>query len=157
MAATVTVDQEGRFVAADPEALALLGVTLPQLQALPRGAFAAEPPDAEADAAFREQWEATGRPDIGGTATLRLLDDRRVRVRFAITPTDDGRFIAVLEEIDGRVDAPPQVFSGGSVLAAWRAAERRLTALIPGSPEWEQIQAEIEQLRRHYQDLFKRT
>ncbi len=71
-------------------------MTLPELQALPPGSFSAEPPDTEADAAFRERWEG------------------------------EGRVTAVLEPVDGPTDAPPFVYTAAEVLEAWRGAERRL-------------------------------
>ena len=88
MAATLMIRADGTIEDANPDALHLLGVSLAQLRALPAGAFQPEPPDTEADAAFRAQWEAGGRPDIGGDATLRRLDGSKVRVRFAISMLD---------------------------------------------------------------------
>jgi hypothetical protein len=41
------------------------------------------------------------------------------------------------------------------VLRQWRAAERDLAELIPGSAEWARTLAEIELLRGKYQELFK--
>jgi PAS domain-containing protein len=155
MTATITINAAGRIEDAEPEALALLGVTLDELLALPQGAFSPDPPDLEADAAFRTQWEADGRPDIGGQATLQRPDGSKVRVRFAITQTPDERFLAVLEPIAASVDAPTTMYTGGEVLAAWRAAERRLTALEPDSQEWADASQEIERFRSLYHDLFK--
>jgi hypothetical protein len=54
------------------------------------------------------------------------------------------------------VTAPPTLWTGGQVLAAWRQAERSLTALEPGSPEWQAAEAEIDRLRGIYQELFRR-
>ena len=96
MAATLMIRADGTVEDASPDALHLLGVSLAQLRALPAGAFQPEPPDTEADEAFREQWEAGGRPDIGGDATLKRLDGSKVRVRFAIQTLPDGRYFAVL-------------------------------------------------------------
>ena len=155
MMATITISAEGHIEDADPAALSLLGVTLDELIALPPGAFSPDPPDPAADAAFRTQWEAGGRPDIGGQATLQRPDGSKVRVRFAITQTPDQRFLAVLEPISSSVDAPTTMFTGGEVLAAWRAAERRLTALAPDSREWADASDEIERFRLMYHDLFR--
>jgi hypothetical protein len=41
------------------------------------------------------------------------------------------------------------------VLREWRAAERNLTELVPGSMEWNRTTGEIELLRETYQQLFK--
>ncbi len=156
MTATLTIRADGVVDDASPDALELLAVTLPELQALPQGAFSADPPDPAANDAFRTQWEAEGRPDIGGQATLKRLDGSMVRVRFAISESQDGRFVAVLDPIKAPVDAPPTLYTGGQVLALWRAAERQLDALAPGSPERAEVESEIERLRQLYQELFRR-
>ena len=151
------LNEDGTAVDASAEALAILGVTMDQLRELPAGAFAATAPDPAADAAFREQWEGQGSPDIGGEATLQRLDGEQVRVKFAITPLDDGRYRAVLMPVDGSVDAPSVLYTAGEVLSEWREAERRLTTLQAGSPEIEQIQADIDRFRARYQELFQRS
>jgi hypothetical protein len=156
MAATLTIRADGTIAEASPDALHLLGVSLAQLRALPSGAFAPEPPDAEANEAFRAQWESGGRPDIGGAATLKRLDGSKVRVRFAISSREDGGYFAVLAPMRGSTSAPATVFTGGRILSEWRAAERRLTEVAPGSDEAQAIEAEIERLRTHYQELFRR-
>ena len=76
------LNADGSTADANREALDMLGVTHDELVGLPAGAFSPEPPDPEADAAFREQWERQGTPDIGGEATLRRLDGSSVRVKF---------------------------------------------------------------------------
>ena len=156
MAATLTIRADGTVEDASPDALHLLGVSLAQLRALPAGAFQPEPPDAAADEAFREQWVAGGRPDIGGDATLKRLDGSKVRVRFAIQTLADGRYFAVLAPTRGSTKAPANIFTGGRILSEWRAAERRLTEVAPGTDEAIDIEAEIERLRTHYQELFRR-
>ena len=151
----MTLLPDGTVDHANPEALSLLGVTLSQLRALPPGAFSPEAPDPEAQAAFREQWEAGGRPDVGGDATLRRLDGSMVRVRFAIAAQPDGRYVAVLAPTRGSTNAPSTLFTGGRILAEWRAAERQLAELRPDSPEAVGVRTEIERLRELYQDLFR--
>ena len=42
------------------------------------------------------------------------------------------------------------------ILAEWRAAERRLAAIVEGSPEWTAVSDEIEVFRRRYHALFDR-
>lgn len=153
---TLTINADGTMADADQAALDLLRVTLQQLRELPPGAFSAEPPDPAASEAFRAQWEREGTPDIGGEGTLRRPDGTTVRVKFGITPLDDGRFLAILEEIEAEHDAPPLLYTAGQVLAEWRAAERRLAAIAEGSPEWTAITDEIEVFRRRYHALFDR-
>jgi PAS domain-containing protein len=152
---TLTLSPDGEVLDATPEALTLLGVTLQELRALPRGALSTEPPDPQSDEAFREQWEASGRPDIGGQATLRRLDGSMIRVRFAISESHGGGFNAVLDPIDAPVDAPAKVFTAGDVLQAWRAAERRLATLVEGSTEWASVNGEVDHFRTRYQELFQ--
>jgi PAS domain-containing protein len=153
---TLTINADGTIADANDAALHLLRVTLEQVRELPAGAFSAEPPDPAAGEAFREQWEREGTPDISGEGTLRRPDGTSVRVKFGITPLDDGRFLAILEEIDADQDAPPILYTAGQVLAEWRAAERRLAAIVEGSPEWTAVMDEIEVFRRRYHALFDR-
>ncbi len=153
--ATMTLNADGTAVDASPAALELLGVSLDQLRALPRGAFSPEPEDVEGDAAFRKEWEGQGSPDIGGNATIQRLDGTRVRVRFGITPIDDGRLLAILEPTGDSTDDPTAVYTAGQVLAEWRAAERHMADIPAGSAEWRATQAEIELFRSRYQELFR--
>jgi hypothetical protein len=69
-----------------------------------------------------------------GEATIR--DDR------------DGHYID--EEEPGQ---PTKVYTVGQVLAAWRAAERRLESLSPDTAEWAAARAEIETFRVEYRRL----
>ena len=156
MAATLTLAPDGRVLEASPDALQLLGIGLAELRSLPPGSLSPEAPDPESDAAFRSQWDTHGRPDIMGEATLQRLDGSKARVRFLITPAANGEFLVALEPVDAPVDAPPKAFTGGDVLAAWRSAERRLAALVEGSPEWAAASSEIEHFRAQYQSLFDR-
>jgi hypothetical protein len=126
------------------------------LKSLPAGALSPEPPDPVGEAAFRKQWKAEGQPDIGGQATVKRLDGSQVRVKFGLTPLEDGRFVAVMEPVDGELDAAPVVYTAGQVLAEWRAAERRLTEIAEGSAEWRAIHRDIDMFRKRYQEMFKR-
>jgi PAS domain-containing protein len=153
---TLTINADGTMADANQAALDLLRVTLQQLRELPQGAFSSEPPDAAAGAAFREQWEREGTPDIGGEGTLRRPDGTSVRVKFGITPLEDGRFLAILEEIEAEHGAPPLLYTAGEVLAEWRAAERRLAAIVEGTPEWMAVTDEIDVFRQRYHALFDR-
>ena len=156
MTAVIMFGIDGRIDEANEEALALLGVSLAELRELPPGTFSADPPDPAGSAAFREQWERDGRPDIGGQATLHRPNATEIRVRFAISQLAADRFRAILEPVDSPVDQPTAIFTGGQVLAAWRAAERRLATLAPDSPEIRAVESEIEHFRTLYQGLFRR-
>lgn len=153
---TLILNPDGSTADANAAALELLRVTLDELRALPPGAFSPEPPDPVATEAFREQWEREGSPDLGGEGTIRRLDGSEVRVKFGITPTDDGRFVAIMEEVASPVDAPQVLYTGGQVLALWRAAERRLAEIPEGSAEWQAVTREIEIFRSRYHALFDR-
>jgi PAS domain S-box-containing protein len=150
------LNADGSTADANREALDMLGITHDELVGLRPGAFSPEPPDAEADAAFREEWQRQGTPDIGGEATLRRLDGSSVRVKFGITPIEEGRFVAVLEPVGAPTDAAPVVYTAGQVLAEWRAAERRLDAIPEGTAEWRAVRHDIDVFRRRYQAMFKR-
>ena len=57
---------------------------------------------------------------------------------------------------DGAPDAAPTIYTTtGEVLAAWRAAERRLEELVPDGPEWRRLEAEIAGFRDEYRRLFE--
>jgi PAS domain-containing protein len=153
--AQVIVDAEGRCLEANAPALEMLGVTLDELRAAPPGMFSSEPPDPEAAVAFRAAWEAAGRPDVTGETTLVRPDGTATRVRFAIRPQADGRYVAVFEPIARPLDDESQLRTVGAVLAAWRAAERRLESLERGSPEWLAVQEEVEWLQRRHATAFE--
>jgi hypothetical protein len=55
------------------------------------------------------------------------------------------------EEPTGQSTSSPAL---GDLLREWRAAERRLADLDPGSDAWAYLQVEIEALRQRYQDAF---
>jgi PAS domain S-box-containing protein len=152
--ATIVVDSDGKFLEASPAALAILGVSLSELLDSEPGAFAVAPRDVEGSAAFREIWEAEGRPDITGETTIMRPDGERRRVRFVITPRADGRLAAVIEPVATEDHGPAIVYTAGQALAEWRAAERRLEAVPQDSPEWRLFQAQVESLRAQYHRLF---
>ena len=153
---TLILNADGSTADANDAALELLRLTLDELRALPPGALSPEPPDPVAGEAFREQWEREGSPDVGGEGTIRRLDGSEVRVKFGVTPTDDGRFVAILEEVSSPVEAPQVLYTAGQVLAHWRAAERRLAEIPEGSAEWQAVMREIETFRSRYHALFDR-
>lgn len=153
--ATIVLDETGLIEEASEAALGLLGTTLDDLKAAPRGAFAAQPAPPGEEADLRKQWEAAGRPELAGETTIRRVDGREIRVRYLIVRRDDGRFEAILEPTGGPSETPGTVFALGTVLSQWRAAERRLAAIAPDSPDWAAVSAEINTLRTTYQDGYR--
>jgi PAS domain-containing protein len=151
----IILNPDGTIADANDAALTLYGASLADLLAAPSGAFTARPQSPEERAALREAWEASGRPDLVGEATIRRADGATMRVRYGITTQTDGRFLAILHAIDAPADDLPTVFTAGEVLAQWRAAERRLQEVDPASPERSLIEREIERFREAYQQVFK--
>jgi PAS domain S-box-containing protein len=149
------VTADGGYRDANRAALDLLGLTLAELRASAPGRFAAEPTDADADAAFRAAWEASGRPDVGGATTIRRADGTKARVKFAIRQMDDGSYTVLLTPVPGAPREPTRVYTAGDVLAAWRAAERQLETLAEDAPERHEILADIAMFRERYQLLFQ--
>ena len=153
--ARLILNADGTIADADAAALAVYGASLAELRAAPAGAFSAGEQSPEAQAAFREAWESQGQPDLVGEATLNRLDGSQRRVAFGITRLDDGRFAAVLREIDQPTTDDTKLFTAGEMLAKWRAAERALETIAPDSPEATMVQREIERFRHAYQRLFR--
>lgn len=149
----ITIDKAGHYVAANPAALDLLGVSLAELRASEPGRFAVQPAIEAEQAALRDQWEAGGEQPLVGTAGLRRGDGSTVRVSYAIETVASG-FLARIRPVEGSPEAPPTLFTAGAVLREWRAAERVLAELAPGTPEWTRAQGEVEMLRGRYQRLF---
>jgi PAS domain-containing protein len=153
--ATMILDPDLTPIDASAAALELIGATMDELRRLPPGGLAAEPDAAESAIALRDTWKASGNPELGGETTIRRLDGRRVRVKFGLTPMDDGRFLAILEPVATPVERPDVIYTAGQVLAEWRAAERRMTEVPQDSPEGRRIRADIEVFRARYQDVFR--
>jgi hypothetical protein len=61
----------------------------------------------------------------------------------------------ILERSQEAIGEPPRAYTVGSVLYAWRTAERSLAELEPDSPEWATAPAEIEHFRTEYQRLAR--
>jgi PAS domain-containing protein len=152
--ARVILNADGTIANANVPALELYGATLAELRAAPPGAFSSNPQPPEAQAALREAWESEGQPDVVGETTLVRVDGTPRRVAFGITRLGDGRFAAILRPLDAPPNNEVKVFTAGQVLAKWRAAERELQAIEPGSAEAESIQREIDSFRAAYQQLF---
>ena len=152
--AVINIDPSGRYVHANEPALQLLGVTLDELRASPPDRFAIRPTSESEQAAFRAEWESVGARPLIGTAGMKRADGSTIRVSYAIEATGSG-FRARLWQVEGAPEAPPTVFTVGGVLRQWRAAERELAELTPGSPEHARTAGEIEMLRGKYHELFR--
>jgi PAS domain-containing protein len=152
--AVLTLDTAGRFIDANLAALELLGVSLVELRASAPDRFAMRPTIAEEQTALRAQWEAGGSQPLVGTAGLRRADGTTIRVAYAIEAADPG-LRARLWHIDAPPDEPTTIFTVGEVLREWRAAERELAELAPGTQDWARTLLEIELLRSRYQELFR--
>ena len=153
--ALIIIDAEGRYLDGNARALEILGVTLEELRAASGTTFAVEPPDPAQSQAFRVAWEAQGRPDITGESSIRRPDGKEVRVRFAINARADGTYAAALEPVPANPGGAASVRTVGAILAAWRAAERRLETLAPGSNEWMAAQEEVAWLREQHATVFR--
>ena len=151
--AVINIDAMGRYVGANKPALQLLGVTLAELRASSPDRFAIRPSDDAEQAALRAEWESGGSRPLVGTAGIKRADGTPIRVSYAIENLDSG-FRARLWQIEGAPEAPPSVFTVGSVLRQWRAAERTLAELKPDTPEWRRTLDDIELLRGKYHELF---
>ncbi len=152
--AVISLDATGRYVGANKPALQLLGVTLAELRASSPDRFALGPSNEAEQDAFRSEWESGGSRPLVGTAGMKRADGTPIRVSYALEALDSG-YRARLWEVEGSPEAPPSVFTVGSVLREWRAAERTLAELKPGTHEWRRILGEIELLRDKYHELFK--
>ena len=151
--AVINIDANGRYVRANRPALQLLGVTLEELRASPPDRFAIRPSSEAEQAALRTEWASDGSRPLIGTAGLKRADGSTIRISYAIEAHRSG-FRARLWPVEGSPEAPPSVFTVGGVLREWRAAERELADLVPGSPEHARTASEIEMLRDKYHELF---
>jgi PAS domain-containing protein len=151
--ALFALDGAGRCLDANQAALELLGVSLAELRAAPPGHFSIQPRDDGEQSSLRAQWSDGGEELLVGTTGLRRADGLTIRVAYAIEATASG-FNARLWRIDGSPHSPTSAFTVGDVLREWRAAERQLTELAPGTRDWARTLGEIEELRGRYQELF---
>lgn len=152
--ARILVGADSTIIGATDAALEILGMSLDELRALPPGGLSLEEDKAGREG-FEDAWQEAGRGAIVGAGTVRLLDGRLIRVRYLIDPSPDGTFEVILERSQEAIGEPPRAYTVGSVLSAWRTAERSLAALAPDSPEWAAAQAEIEHFRTEYQRLAR--
>jgi len=154
--ARVLVGSSSEILEASPAALDLLGLTLDELKALPPGSMSVET-DAAASDEFAAAWEGDGRPPLVGAGTARRLDGSLVRLRYYLWAQADGSIEVFLERSQEPVSEPPRAYAIGKVLSAWRAAQRQLEALEPGSPEWRTADAENQYFRAEYRRLSGQT
>src|SRR6185503_680040 len=152
--AVLSLDATGRYIGANKPALQLLGITLAELRASAPDRFAIRPSNEAEQTALRAEWESEGSRPLVGTAGMKRADGTPIRVSYAIEALDSG-YRARLWEVEGSPEAPPSVFTVGSVLREWRAAERTLAELRPGTAEWRRILGEIDLLRDKYHELFR--
>jgi hypothetical protein len=130
-------------------------MSLAELQALPPGGLSLEA-DVEANAGFEAEWRRTGEQPIFGSGTLRLLDGRLVRIRYIIHVLPGPIYEVVIDRSREDVGAPARTFvSAGSVLSAWRAAERRLAEIDPHAPEWATAKRELDHFREEFQRVTR--
>ena len=158
-AAVVRIDAEGRYLAADPQALELLGVDSEErLRTLPPEAFQATPPDPEAEAAFKAAMLDGPFHGLLGEGPIQRLDGELVRVRTAIIPQREGGYRVLLYPLERpTADLTPRIFKIDDVLAEWRTAERRLVQVDRATAEGAQIALEVERLKEQYHVLFERA
>ncbi len=152
--ARILVGADSTIIEATDAALEILGMSLDELRALPPGGLSLEEDKAGREG-FEDAWQEAGRGAIVGAGTVRLLDGRLIRVRYLIDPRPDGTFEVIIERSQEAIGEPPRAYTVGSVLSAWRTAERGLAELEPDSPEWATAQAEIEHFRTEYQRLAR--
>jgi hypothetical protein len=152
--ARIVVAEDSTILEATDAALELLELTFEQLRALPPGSLSLDE-DRAAAVGFAAAWDGSGRGEIVGSGSVRLLDGRLLRIRYHITPHPDATFEVIIERADEAVTHPPRTYTVGTVLSAWRAAERKLETVVPGSEEWRSAQAEIEYFRSEYQRVAR--
>jgi hypothetical protein len=152
---TLHIDSEGVAHRASDTAFALLGVGLDEVRAIPRGTLAAEPTDPVQPAARPTWWEPRRRPGAVSVTAIRRPTNERVRVALATRPADVGGLGAALTLVSGAPAASSKVLTIPDVLRAWRAAERLLETVDPGSPEIESALADVAELRAQHHRLFE--
>jgi PAS domain S-box-containing protein len=151
--AAITLDRSGRYVDANAAALALLGVSLDELRGSAPDRFSMVPTVDADQAAARAHLESSSSPLVGTTG-LRRADGTTVRVAYAIESAETG-YLARLWVIGGSPHEPATIHTADEVLRNWRAAERALAQLAPGTREWARTLSEIEVFRNEYQELFR--
>jgi hypothetical protein len=113
-----------------------------------------EPMTREESAALTEAWTRSKAEEAVGHATVKRPDGATVRVRYLLTSRPDGGYQVAIQPIREAATQPTTFYTMGRVLSAWRAAEKRLETVQPGSAEWDQTQAEVESFRQEYRRRF---
>lgn len=157
-AATVLLDREGRYLDADDLALDLLGVaSVEELRRTLPETFAVVPGDPEEQEAWRRAYFATRAEGVLAEVAFRRLDGELVRVRTAILEEPNGHFRAMLYPIERpTTNLSTKTYRIGDVLAEWRAAERRLSAVDLDTDEGRDVQRDVELLRDQYRRMASR-
>ena len=151
--AVITLDDAGSITGANETALALVGVSLGEFLAAPRGFLDATVPG-------RRTGGATGTGGVGrSTGTRRRQHAQSHRWNRSPDPVcrrprDGGGFKVEIEPIQAPLDAPDILMTLGDVLSAWRRAEQRLAALDAETSEAMALREEAECLREMYQRGF---
>jgi PAS domain-containing protein len=112
--ATVLINADGTYADASGAALELLGVTIEELRAAGRGAFAVEPVSPEASAAIESAWNRSGAQDAVGHATVKRPDRATVRVRYLLTSQPDGRYLIAIQPIGESASQPSTLYTIGA-------------------------------------------
>ena len=150
--ARIRVGADSQVISATPAALELLELSLDELRSLPPGSLSLEQ-DRGSSAEFAAAWEGSGRAPMVGAGTIRRLDGSLLRLRYYIWAQDDGSVEIIFERSQESVNEPSRAYTIGKVLSAWRAAQRQLEALEPGSEEWRAAEAENTYFRAEYRRL----
>ncbi len=151
--AEFVVGADGTVEEANDVGLRLLGVTLDELRAAPAGTFSA-PVDRDEQAALRRAWVEQGAIGAVGVSEIRRRDGQTVRVRYITGVRADARYVIAMRPIDAPVRPSVVLATATHALAAWRSAQRRLEVLEPGTPDWQQAQADVASFREQYRRLF---
>jgi PAS domain-containing protein len=131
MTAVLRANREGRYLDANDEALALLGVSIDDVRGAPVGTFSG--PNAEIAFTIWRRLAAHGEDMSTGESTLYRPDGTRIRVRYVrIEAVSDEVYELEVELIgaegDASVDEPPIADRPSTLLREWRAAEREAAA-----------------------------
>lgn len=76
-------------------------------------------------------------------------------IAWLVPQAVESRHLVVMRPGREAVQRAATMIDVGTVLMAWRAAERELNEIHEGSPEWSRVNAEIVSLRAAYHRLFE--
>jgi PAS domain-containing protein len=125
--AFIEMDEQGRYLDADPQALATFGVSLEELRQHCVGDFSGTGLGHVHRALFR--WLTRQGQDFGGgESTIVSPDGTRTRIHCtSVSRVGDGRFRLEFTPLSGSA-VPPHSSDLQKVLEAWREAERDAAA-----------------------------